>query len=428
MSDPVKYQFADKVAGLFGSSRYWIGHGGRGGLKSWSAARAALLQAAERPLRVLCAREVQKSIKDSVHQLLCDQIKLLGLEGFYNTTRDEITAPNGSKFIFSGLSDQTAASIKSFEGIDLCWVEEAFNVTRKSWDILVPTIRKPGSRIWLTFNPELDTDETWVRFVESPPADAEVVQLTYRDNPWFPAVLDQERREFLRQVELGVRSKDDYDNIWEGKCRSAVVGAIYAHEVGELQRTGRHCPVPYDPLLPVHCVWDLGWNDSMVVGMWQRSPMGLMLIDSLITSHTKYSDIVTTLDARKYRFGKDFLPHDGKHKNPQTGQSAEYLLGQLGRKTAEVPSVGLEAGIKATRQQFSRLWIARDVGDNKAVLNGLKRYKRAVSTTTNEPGAPLHDDASHPSDMVRYAVLSADEMVDAPIIKDPYAAFARRAG
>jgi phage terminase large subunit len=428
LSAPVKYQFAEKVGGLFGTSRYWIGHGGRGGLKSWSCARASALQGAERPLRFLCAREVQKSIKDSVHQLLCDQIKLLGLDGFYRITRDEITAANGTKFIFSGLSDQTAASIKSFEGIDICWVEEAHNVTRKSWDILIPTIRKPGSRIWVTFNPELDTDETWTRFVESPPENAEVVQLTYEDNPWFPEVLDSERKEFLRQVELGKRSLDDYNNIWRGQTRPAVAGAIYAQEVAQLQQGKRFCPVPYDPTLPVHRVWDLGWNDAMVVGMWQKSPMGLMLIDSLITSHTTYSDVVASLNQRKYRWGYDFLPHDGKHKNPQTGESAEILLKKLGCDPRDVPDVGIEGGIKAVRQAFGRLWIDAGAGDNRLVLNGLKRYRRSINATTNEPGPPLHDENSHPADMVRYAVVSADAMVATPVIADPYAGFARRHG
>jgi len=427
LSDPVRFQFPEKLGGLFGKSRYFIAHGGRGGAKSWNFARAALLIGAEKPTRILCTREVQKSIKDSVHQLLCDQIELLGLTRFYSITRDEIRGQNGTRFLFAGLSDQTADSLKSYEGVDIAWAEEAHKISRRSWDLLIPTIRKPGSRIWVSLNPELDTDETYVRFVENPPADAEVVQINWRDNPWFPEVLDKERREFLRMVSIGVRTQDEYDNIWEGKCRAAVEGAIYAQEVGALQVEGRHCRIPYDPMVPVHRVWDLGWNDSMVVGMWQRSPMGLMLIDSLVTSHTKYSDVVAILSERKYRWGYDFLPHDGKHKNPQTGESAETLLQRLGCDTREVPDVGIEAGIKAVRQAFGRLWIDNQTGDNKRVLNALKRYRRSINVTTNEPGAPLHDDASHASDMVRYAVVVADEMAASPEIKDPYAAF-RRAG
>ena len=118
MSDPVEWEFPEKLAFLFRPARYKVAHGGRGGAKSWNFARALLLEGAEKPTRVLCAREVQKSIKDSVHQLLSDQIDLLGLTGFYRITRDEITGENGSRFLFSGLSDQTSDSLKSFEGID----------------------------------------------------------------------------------------------------------------------------------------------------------------------------------------------------------------------------------------------------------------------------------------------------------------------
>lgn len=406
---------------LFHPARLKVAHGGRGGAKSWGYARALLLEGADHPERILCAREVQKSIKDSVHQLLSDQITALGLDHFYKITRDEISAGNGTRFIFSGLSDQTSDSLKSYEGVTKCWVEEAHKVSKRSWDLLIPTIRAEGSEIWVSMNPELDTDETYTRFVENPPPYAQVVQINWRDNPWFPAVLETERQEFLRQVGLGKRTQDEYDNIWEGKCRAAVEGAIYAREVAELQQGGRFCRIPYDPLLPVHTVWDLGWNDAMVVGMWQRSPMGLMLIDSLIVSHTKYSDVVALLESRKYRWGHDFLPHDGKHKNPQTGESAAILLEKLGRKIRDVPDIGLEAGIKATRQAFGRIWIDDSTGDNRRVLNALKRYRRVVHVATNEPGPPLHDDASHPADMVRYAAVSADDMQASAVIKDPYA-------
>lgn len=419
------WEFPEKLGFLFQPARTKCAHGGRGSGKSWAFARALLLEGADHPERVLCTREVQKSIKDSVHQLLSDQIKVLGLEGFYRVTQHEITGANGTRFLFSGLSDQTSDSIKSFEGITKVWCEEAHKITRRSWDLLIPTIRAPGSEIWISLNPELDTDETYVRFVENPPEGAVVVQVNWRDNPWFPQVLELERREFLRQVELGIRSQDEYDNIWEGKCRSAVEGAIYAQEVARLQQERRFCRVPYDPLLPVHDVWDLGWNDAMVVGLFQRSPMGLMLIDSLIVSHQTYDQVVSQIEARKYRQGRTFIPHDGQHKNPQTGQGADATLRALGREVSIVPSIGLEAGIKATRQAFGRLWIDNQAGDNKRVLHSLKRYRRAVSSTTNEPGAPLHDEHSHPADMVRYACIVADEMVDVPEISDPYAGFRR---
>ena len=158
-------------------------------------------------MRILCAREVQKSIKQSVHKLLSDQIIELGLEHEYEVFETEIRGNNGTNFSFTGLSDHTVATIKSFEGCDICWVEEAQTVSKKSWDILIPTIRKDDSEIWVTFNPELDTDETYQRFIINPPDNCKSVEINYNDNPWFPSVLEQER------LHCKVINPEDYETI-----------------------------------------------------------------------------------------------------------------------------------------------------------------------------------------------------------------------
>lgn len=134
-------RFPQKLKFLFDPYRYKIAYGGRGSTKSWSFARALLIKGSEKQLRILCAREVQKSIEQSVHLLLSDQIKMLELEWFYRITDTEITGINGTQFNFAGLSNITAASLKSYEGVDIVWVEEAQTVTKKSWDTLIPTIR-----------------------------------------------------------------------------------------------------------------------------------------------------------------------------------------------------------------------------------------------------------------------------------------------
>lgn len=198
-------QFPEALQFLFEPHRYKVAYGGRGSAKSWGFARSLLVQAASRKMRILCTREVQKSIKDSVHKLLSDQIQAMGLGGHFDVLNTEIRGINGSEFIFGGLADHTVESIKSYEGIDVCWVEEAQSVSKRSWDILIPTIRKEGSEIWVTFNPELDTDETYKRFVENSPTDSVVVKMNWRDNPWFPPVLNQERLDCFRT------NKEDYD-------------------------------------------------------------------------------------------------------------------------------------------------------------------------------------------------------------------------
>src|SRR6185437_1536285 len=143
-SSVLNAQFPEKLQPLFEPAPYKILRGGRGGGKSWGVARALLIEGLRRPLRILCTRETQKSIRDSVHKLLVDQIARLGLAAHYGIQQVQITGANGTEFVFAGLSDQTAASIKSFEGADIVWEEEAQVVTNISWTILIPTIRKEG--------------------------------------------------------------------------------------------------------------------------------------------------------------------------------------------------------------------------------------------------------------------------------------------
>lgn len=197
---------------LLGPGRYKVAYGGRGSAKSWSVARILLGLAATGPLRILCAREYQSSIADSVHRLLVDQIYALGLTDQYNITQHEIVSRCGSLFIFRGLH-LNPRSIKSLEGIDICWVEEADTFTNESWDNLIPTIRKPESQIWVTFNPRLEEDPTYQRFIKAPPPDALVREVNWRDNPYFPAELASER-DHLARVD-----PEAHAHIWEGKCQ-----------------------------------------------------------------------------------------------------------------------------------------------------------------------------------------------------------------
>jgi phage terminase large subunit len=196
-------------------------YGGRGSGKSWSVARALLLLGYEKPMRILCAREIQRSISDSVHKLLCEQIDAIGLSGAYTITRDAIRCTSGTEFIFKGLRSNPQ-EIKSTEGIDICWVEEAAAVSADSWDILIPTVRKPNSEIWLTFNPLDESDPTYQRFVLNAPEDALVRKVNYDENPYFPDVLRREM-EWLK-----ARDYESYLHIWEGEVRKHSNAVIFA--------------------------------------------------------------------------------------------------------------------------------------------------------------------------------------------------------
>ena len=194
-------------------ARYKVVWGGRGSGKSHSLARLLLLEAAERPLRVLCARELQISIKDSVHRLLSDLVDAMGLSDKFEVGQSFLRGTNGSEFLFKGLRHNTA-EIKSMEGIDRCWVEEAQAVSEDSWMLLIPTIRAPGSEIWVSFNPDQESDPTYRRFVVNPPDSAIVRRVNFDENPFFPPDLELERA-YMARVD-----PDAYAHVWLGECRS----------------------------------------------------------------------------------------------------------------------------------------------------------------------------------------------------------------
>ena len=398
-------EFPEKLRPLFEPHRYKVAHGGRGGAKSWGFARALLIKGAERPLRILCTREIQKSIKDSVHKLLGDQIQALGLGSFYEVQSAVIKGRNGTEFLFAGLSDLTAESIKSFEGVDIVWCEEAQAISKRSWDILIPTIRKDGSEIWVSMNPELDTDETWQRFVLNPAPDSVVIQINYRDNPWFPEVLEKERQHAQATMPAA-----DYQNIWEGKCRPAVIGAIYADEVARLHEERRFTDVAYDPAFKVHVIWDLGWNDAMSLILVQRQLSTLRVIEYLEDNRKTLDWWSNELKKRPYNWGSLWLPHDGTHGNIQSGRSAKDVLQSLGWDVEITPNNTVEFGIRAARMALAQTYIDRTKASR--LLECLKRYRRGVPVATGEPGKPVHDEWSHGADAFRYLAINADSLTN----------------
>lgn len=205
-------QFPEWGRCLFQTARYKVIYGGRGGGRSWNFARALLIRGMQTKLRILCAREYQKSIADSVHRLLTDQISLLNLPGWEVTQRSITHRGTGTVFIFEGLRYNTNR-IKSLEGIDICWVEEAESVAKDSWEILIPTIRKEGSEIWISFNPNLESDPTYQRFVVNQPHNAIVMKIGWEDNPWFPETL-REEKDYLYSVD-----PEAADYVWGGNPR-----------------------------------------------------------------------------------------------------------------------------------------------------------------------------------------------------------------
>jgi len=408
-------EFPEKLEFLFQPARYKVAFGGRGGSKSWGFSRALLLKGVAKKLRVLCTREVQRTIKDSVHKLLEDQIQMLGLGAKYQVLDQKIRGGNGTEFVFSGLATHTIESIKSFEGCDICWVEEGQTISARSWNILLPTIRKEESEIWVSFNPELETDPTYDRFIVHAPDDAIVQKINWRDNPWFNEVLNNERLYDLKNY------PKDYLNKWEGECKPAVEGAIFFDELQAMMREKRIRNVPYDSMLSAHVVIDLGFGDAMAVSIVQKMTSEIRVVWYREFIREKLSKISSDLKELGYNWGKIWLPHADGFSKTSTGQdSAEEIMKKQGWKVAskgslndagEVSSLGVEAGIKVARERFSQMYW--DETNCKRLIECAARYRRSINQVTMTAGAPLHDEWCHGGDNIRYIAINADQMTNA---------------
>jgi phage terminase large subunit len=394
-------EFPEALGWLFEPARYKIAYGGRGSAKSWSFARALLAQGAAKPLQILCAREVQKSIADSVHRLLGQQIDAMKLNGFYEVQKAAIRGRNGTEITFAGLK-HNVQSLKSIEGTDICWIEEAQTVSKASWQTLIPTIRKPGSEIWVSFNPELDSDETYARFVKDPPPGAIVRRINHSDNPWFPDVLRDEM-ELLKE-----RDHDAYLTIWEGHTRQVLDGAIYANEIRKATAEQRFTRVPYDAAKPVQTFWDLGRADMTSIWFAQQIGFEFRLIDFYQSRGHALAHYLKALQERPYVYGVCWLPHDAKHELLASDRTIEQQIKDSGREVRIVPNVRVADGINALRTIFPRCWFDADKCADG--LNALRRYRYAVNADTGQwSREPLHDDSSHASDALRYFALAMQD-------------------
>lgn len=396
-------EFPAKLECLFvpENSRYRVLYGGRGGSKSWNVARALLVKGAKSPMRFLCAREFQTSIKDSVHKLLTDQIFALGLESFYEITQNSIRGKNGTEFAFVGLKNNIA-NIKSFEGVDLCWVEEAQTVSKLSWNVLIPTIRKDKSEIWITFNPELETDETFQRFVVSPPQNAVVQKINWSDNPWFPETLELERQA------LKNRDIEAYNTVWEGICRQTIDGAIFAKEMTMAEIEGRITKVPYDATKPVHAIFDLGWADNTACWLMQFIGQELHFIRYFEDNQKTITYYLQEMQKFGYLYDTLWLPHDAAAKSLGTGRSIEEIVRAAGFKVQMLDRVPIADSINAARTIFNKCYFDRE--NTTDGLNCLRHYQYDVDVETGAfSQKPLHNIYSHGADAFRYVGLMVNE-------------------
>ena len=374
---------------LLGPGRYKVAWGGRGSAKSWSVARVLLGMAATAPLRILCAREFQSSIADSVHRLLADQIDALGLTDQFDVLQHEITSRCGSLFIFRGMH-VNPRNIRSLEGTDICWVEEADTFTNESWENLIPTIREPGSQIWVTFNPRREEDPTYQRFIKSPPPDAVVRQVNWRDNPYFPAELAAER-DYLASVD-----PEAYAHIWEGECQ--------VHGEAQVFR-GKWCIEAFEPEPRNQGI--AGWHGPYFGADWGFAKDPTVLVKCWVHKNCLY------VEAEAYAVGCDidktpelFYEIEGSERHIIRADNARpetiSHLRQNGFRRmvpCEKWKGSVEDGIAHLRS-YERIVVHPDC---KHTAQEMRLYSYKVDRLSGNVLADVEDRHNHTIDALRYA-------------------------
>lgn len=378
--------------------RYKVVFGGRGSSKSWSIAQLLVLKAWKKPTRILCAREIQRSISDSVLQLLGDTIERMGLRNYFDVQKTQIIGTNGSRFIFEGMRSNIT-KIKSMEGLDIAWVEEAESVTYSSWETLIPTVRKEGSEIWVSFNPNDEMDDTFVRFVTNPPPEAYVQKVNYSDNPWFPKELEKER------VHLKSKNIDLYNHVWEGEVLSNRDGAYFAKFINDEQIMD----FAVEPGIPVDTYWDLGVADSTAIWFVQRVGMEVRVVACYENQGEGLGFYINYLQEWRTKhqavMGQHYAPHDIQVRELGTGKSRLETARKLGINFRVVPRLSIEDGIHAVRALLPKCYFEKK--HCKDGIQALRRYRKEFDERKGvyKPH-PLHDWSSHYADAFRYFAIA----------------------
>lgn len=391
---------ARAFAPLLNPARYKGAYGGRGSGKSHFFADSLVEDSyRQKGLRSVCIREVQKSLKESAKRLIEDKIEEFGYTGF-SVVNDEIRTPGGGVILFQGMQDHTAESIKSLEGFHRAWVEEAQTLSKRSLQLLRPTIRGEDSELWFSWNPRFKTDPVDMMFrAGEPPTGSVCIKANWSDNPWFPHVLEQERLDCLRDT------PDQYEHIWEGGYITVAEGAYYAQRLAEARSEGRIGFVAPDPLMSVRLFVDIGGTGakSDAFAMWAAQFIG-----TEIRVLKYYETVGQPLDAhlnwmRAQGYTPDkasiWLPHDGQTNDRVYDVSYESALKAAGYEVTVIPNQGKGAAAKRI-EEGRRLFPSMRFDEDgcKGGLDALGWYHERKDETRNIGLGPEHDWASHGAD------------------------------
>ena len=338
-------------------------------------------------------------MKESAKRLIEDKIQSLDLGSHFKVQNEQIVTPGGGLIVFVGMKDHTKESIKSLEGFDICWVEEAQTLSSGSMDMLRPTIRAEDSEIWFSWNPRLKNDpvDAFLR-ADEPPPDAIVVKANYSDNVFFPKVLEKERVETMRS------NPDNYDHIWNGGYQTITKGAYYAAQIAAAKKEGRIGYVSRDPLLPLRAFWDIGGtgarSDARAIWIAQFVGKEIRLLDYRETQGQELGEDIHWLHEQNYDRAIMVLPHDGATNDKVYNVSYQSALMGAGFNVKVIPNQGKGAAakrIEAARRIFPSCWFNKDRVETNGLL-ALGHYHEKIDENRMIGLGPEHDWASHCAD------------------------------
>lgn len=384
---------------LLAPKRYKAAFGGRGSGKSHFFGGLMVERAfAEPGFRGVCIREIQKDLSESAKKLLEDKIKAFGLGARFDCQRSQIITPGGGLIIFEGMQDHSAESIKSLEGFDVAWVEEAQTLSSTSLSLLRPTIRKAGSELWFSWNPRRRTDPVDAFFRgDGRPKRSSVVQANWSDNPWFPEELKQERLEDLS------KRPDEYEHVWEGEYKGVTEGAYYAKQLTAMKAEGRLGRVPADPLMAIRAFWDIGGTgakaDACAIWIAQFIGREIRVLNYYEAQGQPLAAHVEWLRENGYAKAECVLPHDGATNDKVYAVSYESALREAKFSVSVVPNQGRGAAamrIEAARRLFPSVWM--NEATTEAGREALGAYHERKDEARGVGLGPNHDWSSHGAD------------------------------
>lgn len=401
---------------LIESSRYKGAWGGRGSGKSQFFADLMVANALKRPgFRGLCCREVQKSLKESAKRLIETKIEAHGVGSLFDCQESQIKTPGGGLIVFTGLQDHTSESIKSYEGFDVAWVEEAQTVSVRSLNLLRPTIRETGSELWFSWNPRHKTDAVDSMFRgDEKPTNSVIVRANWDANPWFPAELEQERLDCLRM------QPDQYDHIWEGGYVTVAEGAYFAKSLALAKEQGRIGNVAPDPLMTYRAIWDIGGTgakaDACAIWIAQFVGREVRVLDYYEAVGQPLAAHVAWLRANGYGAALCILPHDGAAHDKVYDATYEGALREAGFSVRIVKNQGKGAEamrIEAARRLFPSIWFNEKTTEAGRMALGWYHEKKDEARGVGL--GPEHDWSSHGADAFGLMCVAYEE----PRVRDP---------